>query len=145
MRLAFGCDHRALALKRDLIACACMLGHEARDLGTYDEKSVDYPDIAEGVGVAVAGGDCERGILICGTGLGMSIAANKIDGVRAALCHDVFTATRARQHNDANVLCLGAEVVDAPAAQAMLRVFLNTAFEGGRHAQRLEKIRVMEE
>lgn len=144
MRIAFGCDHRALALKLDLIACGEGLGHECRDLGAHDEASVDYPDIALRVAQALAGGECERGVLICGTGIGMSMAANKVPGIRAALCHDLFTATRARQHNDANVLCLGAEVVKPDLGRSILGVFLSTAFEGGRHARRVGKMAEME-
>ncbi len=144
MRLAFGCDHRALALKRDLMAFAGRVGHRCEDLGTFDETSVDYPDIAFKVGNAVAGGECDGGILICGTGIGMSMAANKLEGIRAALCHNTFTAERSRQHNDANVLCLGAEVVDGKSGQEILRVFVSTPFEGGRHARRLEKMRQSE-
>ncbi|MBI4322557.1 MAG: ribose 5-phosphate isomerase B [Chloroflexi bacterium] len=144
MRIAFGCDHRALDLKRDLIIYGVELGHTCDDLGTYDEAPVDYPDVACKVAQAVVAGKEDRGVLICGTGIGMSIAANKVNGARAALCHDVFTAGRARQHNDANVLCLGAEVVEKRAAEEILRVFMTTAFEGGRHARRVEKMTSIE-
>ena len=119
------------------------LGHEALDCGAYDERSVDYPDVAQEVGQNVAGGWFERGILICGTGIGVSIAANKVDGVRAALCCDTFMAERARKHNDANVLCLGAERTQDPLE--IVRVFITTDFEKGHHQSRLDKITRMEQ
>ncbi|MDO8473077.1 MAG: ribose 5-phosphate isomerase B [Dehalococcoidia bacterium] len=144
MRIAFGCDHRALGLKKGLVGYATAFGHECADLGCYGEAPVDYPDIAREVGKAVAAGQYDKGVLICGTGIGMSMAANRLKEVRAALCHNVFTAGRARQHNDANVLCLGAEVVDAKTAEQVLLMFLNTNFEGGRHARRLEIMKRLE-
>ncbi|MBI2858385.1 MAG: ribose 5-phosphate isomerase B [Chloroflexi bacterium] len=140
MRIAFGCDHRALLLKIALMSAARGVGHDCEDLGTHDEAPVDYPDIAHKVGQSLVGGGCDKGVLICGTGIGMSMAANKIEGVRAALCHDTFTARRSREHNDANILCLGAEVVNLRLGKEILETFLNTAFEGGRHARRLEKL-----
>lgn len=141
MRIAVGCDHRALELKRAVIEQIAEAGHGYEDLGCYTTDPVDYPDIARRVAKAVASGDFEFGILMCDTGIGMSIAANKVKGIRAALCHDAFSASRARQHNDANILCLGArnkcntEVVNA---------FLSTQFDGGRHLLRLNKIADME-
>jgi ribose 5-phosphate isomerase B len=105
---------------------------------------VDYPDIAQKVGEAVASGNFEQGILICNTGIGMCIAANKIKGIRAALCHNSFTAQRARRHNDANVLCLGGEDIDTKSALEIVKTFLATDFEGGRHVQRVNKIRALE-
>jgi len=143
MKIAIGCDHRGFNLKGKIIRRITGTGHSFEDFGSYTTDSVDYPDIAKQVAEAVAGGDFERGILICDSGIGMSIAANKVKGVRAALCCDAFSARRARQHNDANILCLaarrgeeaGAEIVDA---------FLAADFEGGRHEQRLNKIRAIE-
>ncbi len=142
MLIAIGSDHRGLALKAKIICLLSDMGHEAQDCGAYDTQSVDYPDIAQTVGQQVAGGAFERGILICGTGIGMSIAANKIKGIRAALCCDAFMAQRARLHNDANVLCLGAvRTVDV---SEIVNVFLTTGYEGGRHQQRLDKISKIE-
>ena len=139
MRIAIGSDHRGLELKREVTDLIRQAGHEVNDLGAHSEESVDYPDIAVAVGKAVAGGTHQRGVLICGTGIGMSIAANKVPGVRAALCHNTFQASRARQHNDANVLSLSAEEPSADLA-GVLAAFLDTAFEGGRHQRRVDKI-----
>jgi len=143
MRIAIGCDHRGLDLKQFVMGLLTEAEHGYEDFGCYTTDSVDYPDIAQKVAEAVATGRFERGILICNTGIGMSIAANKVKGIRAALCCDAFSARRARQHNDANILCLGVgqgqdrvrEIVDA---------FLTQEFEGGRHARRLDKIKAME-
>lgn len=143
MRVAVGSDHRGLEMKADIVGLLSGMGHESRDFGAHDTQSVDYPDIAQAVCCEVNSGNCERGILICGTGLGMSIAANKTKGIRAALCCDIFMAERARQHNDANVLCLGAEKTEC--AAEIVRVFMTTAFEGGRHQRRLDKIHKLEE
>jgi ribose 5-phosphate isomerase B len=118
--------------------------HRHQDFGCYNTDPVDYPDIAQKVGKAVATGEFELGILICSTGIGMSIAANKINGIRAALCCDVFAAQRARQHNDANVLCLGGQDVDTKSALEIVKTFLATDFEGGRHVPRITKIRALE-
>lgn len=144
MRVALGCDHRGLDLKRAIITFIQELGHNYHDFGTYDTEPVDYPDIARAVAEAVASGDFEHGILICSTGIGMSIAANKVKGVRAALCHDSFTARRARQHNDANILCLRGENIEINSALEIVRIYLSTAFEGGRHIPRLEKVKALE-
>jgi ribose 5-phosphate isomerase B len=145
MRIAVGCDHRGLNLKQSVIKLITEAGHSYEDFGCYTTDSVDYPDIAQKVGEAVAKGAFERGILVCGTGIGMSIAANKVKGIRAALCHNVFSATLTRQHNDANILCLGAEKgqVQVPVAE-IVDAFLTTEFEGGRHQRRVDKIRAME-
>jgi len=129
-------------MKADIIRLLSGMGHEPKDFGAYDTQSVDYPDIARAVGEKVASGNFERGILICGTGIGMSIAANKVKGIRAALCCDTFMAERARQHNDANILCLGAERTKD--VSEIVRTFLTTGYEGGRHQQRLDKIQKME-
>ena len=144
MRVAIGSDHRGFALKEALKELLGELGHEWVDFGCEGEEPVDYPDIARPLGEAVAAGEYERGILICGNGVGMSIAANKVKGVRAALCQNSFTARLARRHNDANILCLGAWCIGRGLAEEIVRVFLSEDFEGGRHARRLEKIRAME-
>jgi len=141
--IAIGCDHRGLNLKQFIIKLVTEMGHNCEDFGGYTTDSVDYPDIAKKVAEAVARGDFERGILICDTGIGMSIAANKVRGIRAALCHDAFSARRARRHNDANILCLAA-VEGQGAVGEIADTFLTTEFEGGRHEQRLNKIRAME-
>ncbi len=143
MRIAIGCDHRGLNLKQSVIKSVTDGGHDYEDFGCYTTDSVDYPDIAQEVAEAVATGHFELGILICGTGIGMSIAANKVKGIRAARCHNAFSACRARQHNDANVLCLGAEDEPEPVPE-IVNAFLTTEFEGGRHQHRLDKIRDME-
>ncbi|MBI2853326.1 MAG: ribose 5-phosphate isomerase B [Chloroflexi bacterium] len=144
MRVAIGSDHRGFRTKETLASHLRSLGHESTDCGCYNEDSVDYPDIAQKVCAAVMSGKSERGILVCGTGIGMSMAANKINGIRAALCHDVFTVERSRLHNDANVLCLGADIVDTNVARQMLEIFLKTPFENGRHSRRVEKIHGLE-
>jgi len=142
MHIAIGSDHRGMKLKDEVRRLLVDMGHEPQDFSAYDTQSVDYPDIAQMVGQNVASGKFERGILICGTGIGMSIAANKVKGIRAALCCDTFMAERARRHNDANVLCLGAERTSK--APEIVRTFLTTSYEGGRHQQRLDKIENME-
>jgi len=144
MRIALGCDHRGLNLKRAIISLVTEMGHSYEDFGCYNTTSVDYPDIAQKVAEAVAGGGFGCGVLVCGSGIGMSMAANKVKGVRAALCHDPFMARRARQHNDANVLCLGEDIVGQGLALEIVQIFLNSDFEGGRHAQRLEKMKAIE-
>jgi ribose 5-phosphate isomerase B len=120
-------------------------GYEVRDFGAFSEESVDYPDFARQVAGAVARGECARGVLICGTGIGMSIAANKVRGVRAALCHDVFSARATRQHNDSNVLTMGSRVIGPGVAQEVLRTWLAAEYEGGRHTPRLKKISALED
>ncbi|KPJ49026.1 MAG: ribose 5-phosphate isomerase [Dehalococcoidia bacterium DG_22] len=144
MRVAIGSDHRGFALKEALKELLGELGQEWVDFGCQGEEAVDYPDIARPLGEAVVAGEYQRGILICGNGIGMSIAANKVKGVRAALCHDTFAGRLARQHNDANVLCLGAWCIGRGVAEEIVKVFLSEEFEGGRHARRIEKIRAME-
>lgn len=143
MRIAVGCDHKGLELKQSVMKLLDKMGHTYEDFGSYTADSVDYPDFARKVAEAVAGGDFERGILICDTGIGMCIAANKVKEIRAALCHDAFGAQRARQHNDANILCLGTERGEEKAPE-IIGVFLSTEFEGGRHLRRLNKITAME-
>ena len=143
-RIAIGCDHRGLALKQIIVSFLQNAGHGHKDFGCYSTEPVDYPDIAQKVGGAVASGDSDQGILICNTGIGMSIAANKIKGIRAALCCDVFAAQRARQHNNANVLCLRGEDIDTESTLEIVKTFLATDFEGGRHSRRVNKIRALE-
>lgn len=146
MRIAIGCDHRGLELKNLIIKLITKAGHTHHDFGCYTTDPVDYPDIAKKVAEAVARGEYERGILICGTGIGMCIAANKVRGIRAAQCLNTFCAIRARQHNDANVLCLGAEQEpNTPdAIDEIVNAFLTTDFEGERHQRRVDKIKAME-
>ena len=142
--IAMGCDHRGFGLKELITAFLKNEGYSYQDFGCYSTEPVDYPDIAQKVGEAVASGSLDQGILICSTGIGMCMAANKIKGVRAALCHNAFAARRARQHNDANVLCLAGEDVDTSVALEIVRTFLTTDFEGGRHTRRVSKIRALE-
>ena len=131
-------------MKREVMEFLVQSGYEFKDFGCQGAGAVDYPDFARKVGQAVASGEFDQGILICSTGIGMSIAANKIAGIRAALCWDTFTAERARRHNDANVLCLRGERVRVEKSLEIVRTYLSTAFEGGRHIPRLEKIKELE-
>ncbi len=140
MRIAIGSDHGGFHLKEHIKQCLQSKGVEVLDFGTFTEESVDYPDIAEKVGRAVAAGEPKRGILICGTGIGISIAANKIHGIRAALCADVFSALMSREHNDANILCLGERTLGVGHADMIVDTWLHGVFQGGRHADRTEKI-----
>ena len=140
MRIAIGADHAGFILKEHLRARLAEAGHELRDFGAHSAESVDYPDYAALVAGAVAGGSAERGILVCGSGIGMAIAANRVRGVRAAACIDLYSARLCRQHNDANVLALGRRIVAPPLAEALAEVFLTTTFEGGRHARRVAKL-----
>ena len=143
MRLVVGSDHRGLALKKQVIELVKAAGHSAEDYGAYTEERVDYPDIAKKVCDAVVKGTFDRGILICGTGIGMCMAANRVKGIRAAQVFNQFTACRARQHNDANIICLGAEN-DQSELPDIIKAFLTCQFEGGRHQQRVEMLRTME-
>jgi ribose 5-phosphate isomerase B len=146
MRIAIGSDHAGFNLKQDVMKLLQELGHQVHDVGTYSTEPSDYPDFAAAVGQMVTNGEADLGILICGTGIGMSIAANKIKGVRAAACHDVFTARMAREHNDANVLCLGAWVIGRGVAMEVVKAFLEASFSGAeRHQRRLAKIKALEE
>ena len=140
MKIAIGSDHRGYEAKTRLVALLRQLGHEVLDVGPGGKESVDYPDFAFQVAQAVSGKQAERGILLCGTGIGMCIAANKVKGVRAAPCHDRITAEMSRRHNDANVLCLSADLLGEELIERMVRIWLETEFEGGRHARRIEKI-----
>ncbi|MCC6999056.1 MAG: ribose 5-phosphate isomerase B [Deltaproteobacteria bacterium] len=146
MKLAFGSDHAGFLMKDALAHSAGTWGHEILDVGAANASdSVDYPDFAAAVGRAVVGKQADLGVLVCGTGLGVSIAANKLHGVRAALCGDVFSAKMARRHNDANVLCLGSRVVGIGLAEEILRAFLEASFEGARHVGRIAKITALDD
>ena len=142
---AIGSDHGGYALKQEIMKHLSERGIAYRDYGTYSEESCDYPDFGEAVGRAVASGECERGIVICGTGIGISLAANKVRGVRAALCGDCFSAEMCRRHNDANVLALGERVVGPGLALKIVDIFLETGFDGGRHSRRVAKLMDIEE
>ncbi len=144
MRIAVGSDHRGYHVRPRVIRFLESLGHEVIDVGATTSDPVDYPDVAEQVARRVSQGEVDRGILICGTGLGMCIAANKVPGIRAAACHDDLTAEMSRRHNDANVLCLSADLLGERLIDHMIEIWLNTPFEGGRHARRVEKIAALE-
>ncbi|MBO8129409.1 MAG: ribose 5-phosphate isomerase B [Peptococcaceae bacterium] len=140
MRVAVASDHGGFHLKKVVLQYLEELGIEYRDFGTYSEASCDYPDVARPAAEAVARGEYDRGIIICGTGIGVSIVANKVPGVRAALCHDTFSARMSREHNDANVLTMGERVIGPGLARDIVAVWLRTEFQGGRHARRVNKI-----
>ncbi|MHB8926549.1 MAG: ribose 5-phosphate isomerase B [Bacillota bacterium] len=140
MRIAIGCDHAGVDLKHEVARFLKEQGFEVTDFGTEGAESVDYPDYARKVAEAVLTGQAERGVLICGTGIGMSISANKVPGIRAALCHDVYSARLTREDNDANVLTMGARVIGAGLAVEIVKTFFGADFAGGRHARRVEKI-----
>ncbi|VTS00705.1 ribose 5-phosphate isomerase B [Tuwongella immobilis] len=140
MKIAIGSDHRGYHIKQRIVLTLQQLGHEVCDLGTQGTTSVDYPDFAFQVATMVASGQVERGVLICGTGIGMSIAANKVQGVRAAPCQDTISAEVSRRHNDTNILCISADMLGEELIDQMVKAFLVTEFEGGRHARRVEKI-----
>ena len=139
MKIGIGCDHAGLSLKRVLLKTV-LNDHTVVDLGADSEEPVDYPDIAQQVARKVASGEVERGILICGTGIGMAIAAGKIKGVRAATCTEPFSAEMSRRHNDANILCLGGRITGFSMAQKIVEIFFSTPFEAGRHVRRVQKI-----
>ena len=145
MRVAFGADHAGFALKEHLRAAAAADGHEVIDLGTHSLDSVDYPDFGAAVARAVVAGEADRGVLVCGSGNGIAIAANKVAGARAAVVHDVTSARLAVEHNDANVCAIGARFVGEQVATDALRAYLGAEFAGGRHANRLEKIARLEQ
>ncbi len=140
MNLAFGADHAGFPLKQHLIEMASSLGHQVHDLGTYGPESVDYPDFAEPVADAVIDGRADLGIVICSNGVGISITANKVPGIRCALCHTSWGAARARQHVNANVLALGGLETGVAIAEELLVAFLSNEFEGGRHERRVNKL-----
>jgi ribose 5-phosphate isomerase B len=145
MKIAIGSDHRGFEAKQQIKAIAAELGHECIDFGTDDNNPVDYPDLAYLAATAVSKEQADRAILACATGIGMSMAANKIHRVRAALCHDELSAQVSRDHNDANVLCLSADQVGAVLLRKMVEVWLTTEFSGGRHERRVRKIHAIEE
>jgi ribose 5-phosphate isomerase B len=144
MKTGIGCDHAGLELKNEIIKLLSALGIECIDYGTNTPESVDYPDFGEKVSEAVSSGKIERGILICGTGIGMSIVANKFPRIRASLCNDLFTAQMSRRHNDANILVLGGRIVGKDLAKEIVKTWVNTPFDGERHASRLKKITLIE-
>ena len=144
MRIAVGSDHRGVELRAKLIEFLRQLGQEVVDLGTDNHEEVDYPDIAAAVARKVGSGEVDRGILVCGTGVGMCIAANKIPGVRAAPCHDDITAEMSRRHNDLNVLCLSGDLIGERLADRLVEIWLKTPFDGGRHSRRNQKIADLE-
>ena len=144
MKIAIASDHRGFAIKGKILALISELGHEPSDLGTDSSDSVDYPDFAVKVAQAISEKQADRGILICGTGMGMCITANKFPGVRACTCHDDLTAEMSRRHNDANVLCLSADLLGDRLVNRMVELWLKTEFEAGRHARRIEKISQIE-
>ncbi len=140
MKIAVACDHGGLDLKRDVVAFLTELGHEVQDLGTHDATSIDYPDYAKKVCNQLQSGQAERGVLVCGTGQGMAMTANKVPGIRAAVVSDSFSARMAMEHNDARILCLGQRVLGTSLATECLNAWLNAEFGGGRHARRVAKI-----
>jgi ribose 5-phosphate isomerase B len=145
MRVAIGTDHAGFSLKADIVAEVRALGHDVVDKGTDSTSPVDYPDFAEAVGLAVASGDAQRGIMLCGSGVGASIAACKIVGVRAAVCHDTYSAHQGVEHDDMNVLTIGARIVGSELARELVRAFLGATFSGdARHVQRLNKVLAIE-
>lgn len=145
MRIALGADHAGFLLKGKLVAYVESLGHEVVDLGTHNTDAVDYPDFAEAVGRAVLRGEAERGLLVCGSGVGASVAANKLPGIRAGLCHDTYSAHQGVEHDDMNVLVLGARVIGQELAHELVRAFLGAGFTGAeRHRRRLEKVKALE-
>lgn len=145
MKIAIGCDHAGFGLKEDILRLLKSLEINLIDCGTNTTESVDYPDFGEKVSELVSSGKVDRGILICGTGIGMSMVANKFPNVRASLCNDLFTAKMSRMHNDANILVLGGRIIGKDLAAEILKLWLNTPFEGERHLRRLNKIKKIEE
>lgn len=144
MRIAIGSDHAGFPLKQHLVRCLAAWGHQVDDRGTDSERPVDYPDICADVALRVVHGLADRGIVLGGSGQGEQMAANKVTGARAALCHDLYTARLSRQHNDANVLAMGGRIVAPELAEAILELWLATAFEGGRHQRRIDQIAEIE-
>ena len=135
--IAVGADHAGVFLKNDIVKLLEKEGYEVKDFGTYSDESCDYPIYAKAVADAVASGLCEKGILVCGTGIGMSMAANKVKGIRAAVCSEAKSAEMTRRHNDANILCLGARIIEEKTAEELVKIFLSTEFEGGKHIRRI--------
>lgn len=145
MKIAVACDHGGLELKKSLLKYLAENGYEVIDFGTTSAESCDYPDYVLPAAEAVAGGACDRGILICSTGIGVSIAANKVRGIRCAHCHDTYSAKYTRLHNDANMLAFGQKIIGEGLMLEIVETFLNTGFEGGRHQRRVDKIGAIEE
>ena len=145
MKIVIGSDHRGYDIKQQIKAIATELGHECIDVGTSDNNPVDYPDLAYLAATAVSNKEADRAILACATGIGMSMAANKVNGIRAALCHDELSAQISRDHNDANILCLSADQIGVVLLRKMVEVWLSTEFRGGRHERRVRKIEAIEE
>jgi len=145
MKIAVGSDHRGFEAKQQIKAIITQLGHECIDVGTSDSNPVDYPDLAYPAAMTVSKGQADRAILVCGTGIGMSITANKIKGIRAALCHDELSAQISRDHNDANVLCMSGDLVSEVLLRKIVEVWLSTEFSAGRHLRRVNKITAIEE
>jgi ribose 5-phosphate isomerase B len=145
MRIAIGCDHRGRALKKAIKVMLSETGYDCVDMGTYRAKSVDYPDIAAKVALQVSKGKADHGILICGTGIGMCISANKVQGIRAANCTGIFSTRRSREHNNANVLCLGSDILGEALALDIVKTYLATKFAGERHQRRLDKVSALEQ
>jgi ribose 5-phosphate isomerase B len=144
MKIIVASDHRGFAIKQKIVSFITQLGHEALDFGTDAPEPVDYPDFAAKAAKSISNGEADRGILICGTGMGMCITANKFPGVRACTCHDDLTAEMSRRHNDSNVLCLSADLLGDRLVNRMIELWLKTEFEAGRHARRIEKITQLE-
>lgn len=145
MKIAIGCDHGGIILKPAIAEVLCKRGIEIKDFGCYDENSADYPDYALKVAEAVANGECDKGIVLCGTGIGISIAANKVKGIRAGVVHDEFTAEMISAHNNANVIAMGGRIVSPEKAAKMVEIWLDTPFQGGRHEGRVAKITAIED
>jgi ribose 5-phosphate isomerase B len=145
MKIIFGSDHRGFMAKQRLLKLLPTLGHAVTDAGSFNNESTDYPDYAFKVAQAVGRAEQDRGILVCGSGIGMCIAANKVKGVRAAGVHDAVTAEMSRRHNDANVLCLSSDLLGEDTIERIVKIWLETTFEGGRHARRVDKIKKFEE
>lgn len=144
MKIALGCDHGGICLKNNILELLKSRNIEVVDFGTYDETSVDYPDYALKVAEAVASKQCDKGILLCGTGIGIGIAANKVKGIRAATAHDAFTAEMVKMHNNANIICLGGRIVTPEQSAEYVGIWLDTEFAGGRHENRINKITEIE-
>ena len=142
--IAIGCDHGGLSHKEKMKEKLSEWGYEYKDFGTYDESSCDYPDIAKEVAEGIKSGECDKGILICGTGIGMSIAANKVSGIRAAHVTDTFSAKMSREHNNAHIICLGERITGIEVAFEIVKAYLEAEFQGGRHEQRVNKIMALE-
>jgi len=144
MKIAMACDHGGFRLKNVLKADLEKNGYEVEDFGTYTEESCDYPDFAVKAAKAVASGKCDRGVVVCGTGIGVSMTANKVDGIRCALCHDVFSAKATRNHNDSNMLAMGQRVIGEGLALEILHTWMSSEYEGGRHDARIAKMMALE-